>query len=85
MKLFRLKSNPTTIVKVDETFKHPDKGFFRVNVFWSKTMENGPSCQWIISTQHERNLQSLTPEETQEVIEKVEDYKKRFDSVNVRL
>lgn len=85
MKLFRLKSNPTTIVRVDESFQHPDKGFFRVNVYWSKTMENGPSCQWMISTQNEKNLQKLTATEKKEVIAKVENYKKRFDSFNVRL
>lgn len=54
MKLYRLKSNPQTIVKRDGVFHR---------VFWSKSMLCGYNSDWMVSRWNEENVEELNEEE----------------------
>jgi hypothetical protein len=68
MNLYRLKSNPTTIVKKNGIFQQ---------IVWSDTMENGyGDSSWMISRWLPYNTTMLTPQEKKTVLQKIKDFKK---------
>lgn len=67
MKLYRLKSNRTTIVKRDGQFH---------KIAWSDTMETGKDCRWMLSRWNPENVEELSKEEAAEVQLKIEAFEK---------
>jgi hypothetical protein len=68
MKLYRLKSNKTTIVR-------EDNGYHKI--VWTKSMENCDLCdsRWMMHRWNPENVVLLTDEESERVMTK---YKSRF-------
>lgn len=67
MKLYRLKSNRTTIVKRDGQFH---------KVAWSDTMEKGSDCRWMLCRWNPENVEELTKDEAAEIQYKIKAFEK---------
>ena len=68
MKLYRLKSNRTTIVKRNGQFH---------KVAWSDTMEKGLDCRWMLCRWNPENVEELSKEEAKEVQLKIKAFEGR--------
>jgi len=67
MKLFRLKSNPNTIVQKSEEYHR---------VFWAKSMFSGYDARWMVARWNKDNVIPLSKEEIKDTLENVNIFEK---------
>lgn len=73
LRLYKLKSNTSTIVKKDGNF---------VKVVWANSMEGGLyDARWIISKSNKDNLIELSEIEVQQVTEKIKWFEKTRNEI----